>query len=283
MLVAVALLLSGCSEGGQKANDDDPFVDPVDTKEGTGAIRGIVLDPTVNAVEGATVVVVGAERDATTDEAGRFTFTDLEPGSYFLKVSKPGWSEAQQSVDVVADRVEPPIVKVLLEQIPGTEPRVETLKLDGFIACSVGEPTNDHSCDTGGEQITQLVFPLSGRPQWIQTEIHWESTQPAGDNLYVIQGVCACDGTRPSFDQRFNESADATSLYVARADPGFLASVDAGGAAKELWVDVSSSGPALSTGLALNQDFTVYATFFYNMGPVSAEWTFHGEGEHPEP
>lgn len=49
-----------------------------------------------------------------------------------------------------------------------------------------------------------------------------------------------------------------------------------------LVVNMSASGPALGTGVALEQEFQVYATFFYNMDPLD-DWLFTRDGEHPVP
>lgn len=278
-----ATALAGCSDGAPAEDpEDELFEETQDLSTGKGLIRGVVVDASILAVPDARVVVQGQDLETQSGENGAFTFTDVEPGTYFLEVSKAGWSRVQQSVEVQADVEKPPVAKILLERIPGSEPRAVTLSQEGIIICSIGEPLADHSCDVTGDQKTDIVFDIEGAPDWIQTEIMWESTQPAGDNLYVIQGVCACDGL-PGFDQRFDETSNALSVHTARADPGFLDAHDVGGAAKQLYVDVSASGPTLGTGLALDQGFTVYATYFYNIEAPAEDWRFTSDGPYPTP
>src|SRR6266851_9132120 len=58
--------------------------------ETTSAIVGQVRDTTNAVVPGATVTIanpeIGLRRSAKTDEAGRFNFPQLKPGSYSVKV-----------------------------------------------------------------------------------------------------------------------------------------------------------------------------------------------------
>jgi len=63
--------------------------------ETTSAIVGTVADPSGAALAGATVTIVnngtGSKRTATTDEAGRFSFPQLKPGSYSVKAEAGGF------------------------------------------------------------------------------------------------------------------------------------------------------------------------------------------------
>jgi hypothetical protein len=58
--------------------------------ETTSAIVGQVTDATHAAISGANVAVVnaetGLERHARTDQEGRFTFPQLSPGTYSVKL-----------------------------------------------------------------------------------------------------------------------------------------------------------------------------------------------------
>ena len=58
--------------------------------ETTSAIQGQVTDATGAALRGAAVAITsqdtGATRNARTDEAGRFNFPQLKPGTYAVRV-----------------------------------------------------------------------------------------------------------------------------------------------------------------------------------------------------
>lgn len=288
LLLAMALLLvtlAGCSEDEPDPADPGPVPDRV--AQGKGVIRGVVIDAAITPVADATVAVEAAGLSVRTDADGAFLFVDVEPGTHFLTVSKPGWSSAQQSVEVVADVKAPPVVKVQLQQVPGTRPVATTQSMEGFIACSYGTVLLYGSCAAGAAEQTVLQFPFEGIPAAIQVEVVWESTQPSGDNLYLIEAVCPDEDCPASgennidgFPSRFEEGT-RQSPAVARADSAFIQGRDLPGRGV-LAVDVSADGPALATGVALDQAFTVYATFFYNMQPMDG-WTFLEDGKHPVP
>ncbi|MGA7077560.1 MAG: carboxypeptidase-like regulatory domain-containing protein [Terriglobales bacterium] len=73
--------------------------------ETTSAIVGQVRDPTNAVVSGATVTITdpetGLRRSAKTDEAGRFNFPQLKPGTYSVRAEAQGF-EARQNDNVVA-------------------------------------------------------------------------------------------------------------------------------------------------------------------------------------
>lgn len=71
--------------------------------ETTSAIVGVVSDPAGAAIGHANVAIVnneiGAKRSAQTDDAGRFSFPQLKPGSYSVRVEAPGFET--RSIDKV--------------------------------------------------------------------------------------------------------------------------------------------------------------------------------------
>src|ERR1700730_6729793 len=73
--------------------------------ETTSAIVGQVRDATNAVVRGATVAVAnletGLRRSAKTDDAGRFNFPQLKPGTYSVKVEAQGF-EPQQNDNVIS-------------------------------------------------------------------------------------------------------------------------------------------------------------------------------------
>jgi hypothetical protein len=73
--------------------------------ETTSAIVGQVRDTTNAVVPGATVTIAspetGLRRSAKTDDAGRFSFPQLKPGSYSVKVEAQGF-EPRQNDNVVS-------------------------------------------------------------------------------------------------------------------------------------------------------------------------------------
>jgi hypothetical protein len=67
----------------------------------TATLTGLVSDPTGAVVPSATVQIVNAgtqvAHETVSDEQGRFLFSFLQPGSYQLNVSAPGFNKYQQT------------------------------------------------------------------------------------------------------------------------------------------------------------------------------------------
>ncbi len=280
----VAVGLAGCTDDAPVEPTDPEVPTAENVERGKGVIRGVVIDPSITPVPDVTVTVQNTDLTTRTDADGAFLFVDVDPRTYFLEASKPGWTAVQQSVEVVADVIAPPALKIQIEQVPGTLPRADTQSAEGFIQCSYGTPRLYGSCATEEEQNV-LQFEFDGIPNAIQIEVIWESTQPSGDNLYVIGAVCADDdcpvageNNIDGFPSRFDEGT-RTSPAVARANTTFIEGRDLPGSGV-LAVDVSADGPALSTGVALDQSFTVYATFFYNIPEPEEGWMFIEDGAY---
>lgn len=73
--------------------------------ETTSAVGGAVADPSGSVLPRAAVTIIntetGSKRGAVTDDAGRFSFPQLKPGSYTVKVVAEGF-EPQSALNVAA-------------------------------------------------------------------------------------------------------------------------------------------------------------------------------------
>jgi Carboxypeptidase regulatory-like domain len=192
VLATFALTLAGCASSADpkaQAAEPEPDFGGVEATETTGVIRGVVVDDAIRPIQGANVSVNGLPEVVTTTAEGAFGFDGLEPGTYFLTVTRLAHTTVQTSVEVVAGVADPPIVKVNLQRIPGLEPFVDTYAFTGFLsfgaavfATSVGTTVYGPVADALGDrsiwtlQFTQL-------PQWVQGELVWEHSQPAGGML----------------------------------------------------------------------------------------------------
>ncbi|MDQ1591663.1 MAG: hypothetical protein QOG71_2290 [Pyrinomonadaceae bacterium] len=73
--------------------------------QGTGGLRGTITDEFGGIVVGATVTLVdaaGAEKTATTNDDGVYTFTNLAPGTYTLRATTTGFGVYENAAVVVA-------------------------------------------------------------------------------------------------------------------------------------------------------------------------------------
>lgn len=192
-LLLAATVLAGCSGGGKgpKESAGPDFSDlGLEATSTTGVIRGVVVDEAVRPLAGALVSTVGGDgkaHNATSAVDGAFGLDGLEAGTYFLKVTKPGYRESQLSTDVVAGLAEPPIVKVVLAVDPTDLPYVAAFQYDAFIACSFTLVlVSFAACGLAPDQTNNaflVEYKMDKPPAWIQAEAVWESTQALGSSL----------------------------------------------------------------------------------------------------
>lgn len=282
----LAVAAAGCASPGE-ASGPGPTV-AADFEElglsagtGKGVVRGVVVDPSITPVAGVTVVLGGAAGEVTTDGEGRFGFSDVEPGLQFLHASKAGYTPVQSSVDVVADELEPRLVTLVVERLPGTDPFVVAMVWEGFMHCSwtvggafatgclIGAYTDDNS---------RSYDPIDGQPTFLQSELVWTATQTLGTNLCMrhyasedIGGEMLMDdvcGPSPlvqvADDDRLNATAVGTDFGLERV----------------VWV--AGYGHAAAPGVALSQRFNVYTHLFHNFAPDAA-WRFSVDGSPVPP
>ncbi len=187
--VLCTLLLAGCSgspDAQTQAAEDIDFGDAQATAT-TGIIRGLVVDTAIRPLVGAIVhIQVPVNRTATTGQDGQFSFSALEPGTYFLQVELANYTTVQQSAEVVAGESEPPITKVVLERLQSTKPYVDAFSKAGFITfgASIGI-TSIGSTFFGGIGDDDAIWNVKFTqvPTWAQGELVWDQTQQAGGML----------------------------------------------------------------------------------------------------
>lgn len=89
----------------------------------SGALRGVVQDPSGGRVPSATVVAQSAgsslKREINSDDHGEFRLNELLPGMYRLEVSARGFAEASSDVAVIVSSVRD--VTVTLKPVAATE------------------------------------------------------------------------------------------------------------------------------------------------------------------
>jgi hypothetical protein len=103
----------------------------------TGNITGAVTDPNAAAVPAASITLTnlstGEVRTGSTSEAGLYSFSQLLPGSYSLKVGKAGFKEhIRTGIELSASQTADISVKLLLGavnetvQVTGEAPLVDS-------------------------------------------------------------------------------------------------------------------------------------------------------------
>ena len=135
--------------------------------ETTSAIVGTVVDPSGAALPRATVTIVGTEtgsrRSAKTDDAGRFNFPQLKPGSYSVTVEAEGF-EPQTNVSVSSALGQRQTVSFLLRlaaakgevTVTGAAPLVNTENPN--TSTTLNAPALENLPNPGGDMTYPLQF-----------------------------------------------------------------------------------------------------------------------------
>src|ERR1035437_10359962 len=137
--------------------------------ETTSAIVGQVSDATNAAVAGANVTVTnrenGATRRAKTDDAGRFNFAQLKPGSYSIRVEADGF-EPQRNASVLCGLGHKQIVDFRLKVAKASETVEVNSELplinseDANTSTNLSAPALENLPNPGGD----LTYPLQFAP-----------------------------------------------------------------------------------------------------------------------
>lgn len=291
--------LAGCAQDPADDAGSDSFVpeeefEDYTATETTGVIRGVVIDDAIRPVEGALITLnLGPDgaRNATSSDSGAFGFADLEPGTYFMQVSKAGYNAVQASADVVAGDDEPALVKVLLSVNPDERPYFSVINWNGYIECSfrVAVPgvtsVGVNACNgVGNQDVNFPLAPMDAIPTFVQAELIWENTQPTGSGLSFVVGPPDCR------DVKYNRADGESPLVIrmnqteiladseAAEDDGFLP--ESGICYRAFsYVSAQSAG---ALGLVTSQQFDAFYHVFYNMMPPEG-WQFSIDGDPEQP
>ncbi|MBI2078830.1 MAG: carboxypeptidase regulatory-like domain-containing protein [Euryarchaeota archaeon] len=78
---------------------------PTDTPIATGEMRGTVNDPTGFPIEHANVLILATSHFATTGKDGAFSFLNLTPNQYVLRIDREGFESLEQNITVLAGKI----------------------------------------------------------------------------------------------------------------------------------------------------------------------------------
>src|ERR1022692_544057 len=137
--------------------------------ETTSAILGQVTDVTGAVVRGATVTIsnhdTGMKRSVRTDDAGRFSFPQLKPGSYSVKVEAQGF-ESHQNDGVYSGLGQKQTVNFALRVAHSSETVEVNTELpiinpeNANTSTTLNEPALENVPNPGGD----LTYPLQFAP-----------------------------------------------------------------------------------------------------------------------
>ena len=139
LLLVLALLatgLAGCSGGGGGGGDGGSATEQPPLAEGKGAISGLLFNDALRPIPGALMLLQPAGLTTTTDPSGQFSFTDLDPGTYFIRVQADGHEAAPQNVEVVAGEYAE--AEVQARRLFSQAGRIITNEYSVFVPCAAG-------------------------------------------------------------------------------------------------------------------------------------------------
>lgn len=285
---------AGCADGGAKP-EPEPITGFAELElkatSDRGILRGVVVDTAIRPLAGVEIRMPtsSGERMQTTGSNGLFGFDDLEPGTYFLTATKPGFGSIQQSAEVEAGVAEPPIVKVLLERIPGTEPFVAARAWDGFVFCTTsfivlcGLPNLLTGQQYTPDKYTWTWF-FDPNASLIQSEMVWETSQPLTPSMYFeMEPSGDCE------DGFFNRTEGLSPIYATLNqsqvesgpiddDCGIYYSLFSGHNEPLPRQPVTGWG----IGATAQQSFRMFTHDFHFYLPFDG-WRFTQHGEPPQP
>jgi Carboxypeptidase regulatory-like domain len=148
--------------------------------QSTGTIQGTVTDTSGALISGATITIHsaqrGVDRTAQSDSAGNYAFPALQPGTYSLQATNPGFTTY-----VVNDVVLP------VAQTVAVNLKLAVASANQVITVTGGAPIINASNNTVGQVISQRTvqeMPLNGRHFLDLTELVPGSvTAPTSGNL----------------------------------------------------------------------------------------------------
>jgi hypothetical protein len=131
----VATALSGCSDGG---GSDEPTGTTPPLQAGKGAIAGLVINDVFRPVPNALVLLQPSGLTATSNDQGQFTFTNLEPGAYVLRIQADGHEAAPTNAEVRAGEYAE--VEAIARRVINEAGAIVTTEYSVFVPCAAATP-----------------------------------------------------------------------------------------------------------------------------------------------
>ncbi|MCW5982265.1 MAG: carboxypeptidase regulatory-like domain-containing protein [Bryobacteraceae bacterium] len=175
----------------------------------TGQVNGVVNDPSGAAVPGAEVVLTNAgtniEDRATSNESGYFTFRNLQPGRYRLKVAATGFKTATLAdFPIVVNQVVTKDVALALGEVSESVEVVAGAEMLQQASSELGEVVTQEAVrglPLNGRNFTQLMTLTPGATPVSTAQGSGIETGDGGNT-----GVPGSTFIKPSFNGQQNRS-----------------------------------------------------------------------------
>lgn len=191
-LLVVAFAFSGCTgkaSGAAAADGPGSVVQAAeDAAAGGGTINGLVVDDSVQPIEGVLVELATLKVQASTDAGGKFTFTHVPAGSHKLFAGKIGYDAGYKSLELGEGETKD--VTLTISPIAINDVRVELKIFKGFMPCGFGLvavtvtascPLGDYKVYYDSEVVSDVLTVIS--------ELAWkQSSTASAQQLRIVMG-----------------------------------------------------------------------------------------------
>lgn len=271
-LLILAVALAGCSQSTPEGEE------PAGQASATfGTIRGLVVTEAIVPLEGVVIELDEGAGNTKTDSKGLFSFDEVVAGAHRLRTNVTAYLPALAEVQVQAGEATP-IVRMVVTAETASSPFVELVQWDGFIQCAAGVGMTAGNCAPAvfGDDFSDWVRP-SQRPDWVQSEMVWKSTQSVSPNL-SLQFWCNQGDPCPTESALIAETV-GPSPQTLILERGAIEKWQIGDP-QPLYLRVDGRGAGEQPVLVASQQFTVYSHVFYHTVPPLG-WTFVEDGAPP--
>lgn len=188
-----------------------PLAPVARAQRATGEVNGTITDSTGGAVPGATVKLsnqaTGIETVRSTNDSGVFVFVNVQPGPYVIRVSKPGFKEAE-----VRD------VEVGVNQAATANVKLDVGAVAETVEVTAAAPLIQSTSAELGTVITQRIvndLPLNGR-NFTQLLLSTPGVTPVSTSQNRSVGCCEGNVGIPNSgfsDPSFHGQQNRSKLY----------------------------------------------------------------------
>lgn len=286
-LLAVALLLAGCSGNGPATTPAG--LDVADAIPGQLCV--VIVDEAIRPIEGAQVLLSGAAVNRSTVTGGNgLACFEVPDGSYIIEV-RHGMYQITQTTTQFGGDAQPQVIKIQLTRLFLQDPYHETRQLEGFIQCGYAIRgvmsslcLNDYTHFVGPYTCPQCEHLLDRRSadfevgngwQTMVMEMTWQPTQQATSDEMSL----TISHFPRAASHWYCQGAGVTPLLV-RMEVGVVCEnqqsepelVPPEGL-PNMHLFAATSPGADPASMVISQKFTVYLNVFYNGKPPEG-WSF---------
>ena len=183
----------------------------------TGSISGVIKDSSGAVVPNAQITVTsvgtGVSRTATSDSAGLYTVSNLQPGLHELKVVSPGFGDFKQRFNV------DPGVRGTLDATMAAKGAETVVEVLGTTTTTVDTQTSTISEVVDQHRVSELPTLTRDPYDFVQTmgNVNQDSASGTGGSDQIVRGAgVAINGQRSASTDALLDGAENVDLFTTK-------------------------------------------------------------------